>query len=311
MPAPRLVGISLVLAMVLVAGEVRAVSSPYKSGQPTTPAADADQRGTEQHPLIIKALPVPRLAYDVRREDAIESQRNSSENLATLATLIVASVTAILAYYTYKLWDANKTLVEGAARTAAAQSDDMKCSIAEATRAADAMQNVAEATRANAVLMQDILHKQMRAYVAVNTGTAAYQDGNLRFASSPLITNTGFTPARNVRNRVMAAILDTHLPADYKFCDSANMSPHDATLSPRQTFTITGVVSDRYEDAEVELIMRGMAKRLYVWGTVTYDDVFGGSWETHFCHNFNFYRANEKEEWKVNAFYTSSHNSTT
>jgi hypothetical protein len=288
----------LVFALVLIAGQVQAVS-------------DTEQRGTEQHPLVIQAVPVPRLADEIRREDAIESRRSNSENLATIATLIVACVTAILAYYTYKLWDANKTLVEGAAQTAAAQSADMKNSIAEATRAADAMQSVAEATRANAVLVQNILHKQMRAYVAVNTGTTTYQDGNLRFASSPVLTNTGFTPARNVRNRVTAAVLDTNLPADYKFSDSGKMSTHDATLSPRQSFTISGVVSDRFEDAEVAVIMAGVKKRLYIWGTVTYEDVFGGSWETHFCHNFNFYRANDKEEWKVGAYYNATHNSTT
>jgi hypothetical protein len=303
---------SLVFALMLIAGEVQAVSSPYKSNQTSASVTDTEQRGTEQHPLIIKALPVPRLADDVRREDAIESQRSESENLATFATLIVAAVTAILAYYTYKLWDANKTLVEGAARTAADQSSDTKASILEQTRATKAMEGIAKAMKENADLMSDMLSKQMRAYVAVNIGQAAYQDANNSFASYPEITNTGLSPAKNVSYRVMADILDTNLTRDYAFPEPAETFTNDATLSPRQTFTIkNAIVKERYDEQEVLTVMRGDKKRLFVWGTITYDDVFDGHWETKFCHHFMFYKVDGKEDVKVQSFYHTEHNSTT
>jgi hypothetical protein len=271
--------------------------------------SDADQRGTDQQPLVVKSIPASKPIAETRNEQAAESRHASNEWLTARSTLGLAIVTSILAFFTYRLWDANKTLIMSAENTAGRQSREMQASIAEANRAATAMENVANATRADATLMQDILHKQMRAYVAVNIGAATYQDENLKYASNPMILNTGFTPAKNVSSRVTAAILDTKLAADYKFDDSAEMLLNDATLSPRQSFVILGVVKDRFEAEEVAAIMKGDVRRLYVWGTVNYEDVFGGSWETRFCHHFVFYRV--RDEVKVNSWYHTTHNSTT
>jgi hypothetical protein len=60
--------------------------------------------------------------------------------------------------------------------------------------------------------------------------------------------------------------------------------------------------------------MRGDKKRLFCWGTVTYDDIFGDSWQTNFCHNFIFYKDKDSagiEVIKFFAYYYRSHNSAT
>lgn len=149
----------------------------------------------------------------------------------------------------------------------------------------------------------------MRAYISVEPGLGTYQDKYLRFASAPIVTNTGFTPARNVSYQVMAAILDTLPCEDHVFETFGTKTTNDAGVAPRQSVTISAVVRERFPDSEVEPIMSGEARRLYVWGIVTYDDIFGGSWETKFCHNFVFFK--HDDDVQVKSYFHNCHNSGT
>lgn len=295
------VGVLAGIAVLLASVAARAAFVPDKpavQSQDASAPAAKDQRGTEQQPFVVKALPSAKPPEVARDED-----------VTAYSTMALAIITAILAYYTFRLWRANKTLVEGAKSTAAQQAQDMRSSIEQAARSADAIASVAEATKANAALVQGVMQKQMRAYIAVNIGKATYQDANNRFASSPEITNTGLSPARNVSYRMAAAILDAHTLKEYVFPEPAQSFQNDATLSARQTFTINAVVGERYSDDEVVEIMNGERKRLFVWGTVTYDDIFDCHWETKFCHNSVFYKIGD--EVKINSWYFYGHNSAT
>ncbi len=234
--------------------------------------------------------------------DAIEGVIDRHEKL-----LIVLSTIAI-AWFTGTLWRATTDLQAIADR----QSEETQDSIIQATRSANAMENVAESTRKNAFLMQNILHKQMRAYVAVDVGTAAYQDKTHNFAGIPSLINTGFTPARNVSFSATAAILnvDKILPQDLVIPDNGEMIINDAGIGPRQQFTIQGVVKRRFPENQIRGIMEGSKRRLFVWGIVTYDDVFGKHWITHFCHNHTFYLGPDNNI-KVNSYYHCNHNDAT
>lgn len=223
--------------------------------------------------------------------------------LSAIVSLVFA---AVLTVFNVRLWQETKRLAEGAET----QTERFNDSITQATRSATAMEQVGEATRNNATLFQTILHKQMRAYLAVDIGQAIYQDKNLKFESDPILVNTGFTPARNVCYRVMADILPTNLPNNYKFEDYGERIVNDISIAPRQQVILHAVVRNRIPDAEVAGVMEGTVKRLYVWGTITYDDVFGGSWETNFCHSFFFFPG-EKEIWRVKGFYYATHNKST
>jgi len=312
----RLTRLSGVVVGILSVGVI--AHSGTASQRPIDPDVEAafppvqtlpDIRGTEQQPLVVRPVQIAPTTGEVARVKADQAVHAHNESLVAYSTLGLAGVTAILALFTYLLWLANKTLIERADATSARQAGEMQRSIEEATRAARAMENVAAATRENAQLMSGMLSKQMRAYVSVDIGRATYQDQNLRFASNPVIVNTGFTPAKNVSYRVRAAVLAANLPSDYQFDDSGKMSENDATLAPRQSFIVAAIVQDRFEADEVQVIMKGETRKLFVWGTVTYDDVFGGTWETRFCHSFAFYNA--KDEIKVNSWYHPTHNSTT
>ena len=70
------------------------------------------------------------------------------------------------------------------------------------------------------------------------------------------------------------------------------------------------VVPDRFPDAEVPGIMEGTTRRLFSWGKVKYEDVWGDAWETNFCFNYTFYKG-EDGEIKVGGWtYPRNNNST-
>ena len=213
--------------------------------------------------------------------------------------------TLAIAWFTRTLYVATKGLL----RTAEKQGEDTAKTIGISAKSVLAMQEVAQATRDNATLLQGIMHKQMRAYIAVDLGSATYQDERLRFAAQAVLVNTGFTPARNVSSKIRPDILPvgsdlTELP------DAGHLRQADATLAPRQNFVVHGIVDHRYSDEEVALIMLGEQKRLVIWGDITYDDVFGGKWSTKFCHTFIFYKGAD-DIVKFNGYFYARHNSAT
>lgn len=100
------------------------------------------------------------------------------------------------------------------------------------------------------------------------------------------------------------------------FPEPTEVFTNDATLNPRQIFKLTAAVNRRFDQAEVDAISKGDSKRLFVWGTIMYDDVFGGRHrETKFSHNFVFYDYANAETGKfdhtVSSYYSRGHNNTT
>lgn len=224
-------------------------------------------------------------------------------------TLVLACITAALAWFTAQLYRATVKLSTDADRVGREQGDRMEKSIDEASRSAAAIEDLAVATKKNAELMYGALSKQMRAYLAVQTGLATYQDENLRFEYDPVILNSGLTPAYNVSYKITTDVLPRDLPADYEFAFYGQSRDNDAFLAPRGTFVLSGLARHRFPDAEVADIMSGSERRLFCWGEVTYDDIYGSSWKTRFCHTVAFYRHGpEPTDVKVTVQYYPRHN---
>lgn len=260
-----------------------------KPSQPTHNPA-SEQRGTEQQPIFIKSLAGPESESDARHKEYEHHEKPTLERYMGYGTLALAFFTCALFIFTALLWRVTLQLSKDAKTSGESQSMKMGLSIAEAIRAATAMEEVAKATKDNAVLMQGVMHRQMRAYISVDLGEAFYQDANFKFGSKPVFENTGFTPARKVCYWVSADILPSDTPADFSF-PVGNSMVTDVGMSPRQKYVVNGVVDKFYPDSEVAEIIKGEKKKLFVWGVVTYEDVFGGTWTTRFCHSFYFYPA--------------------
>jgi hypothetical protein len=225
------------------------------------------------------------------------------------STVALAIVTFLLAVFTGCLWWSTYKLGRDAKSVSDRQAADTLRSLAIAADTTAALREVTDATRNNTALLQPMLQKQMRAYLSVNFGGAIYQDERLRFAATPVIENTGLSPAQNVSFRATAGILDVERAAQMDF-PLGEIRRNDATLHPRQSFTINVIVPDRYADDDAAAIMRGDQRGLFVWGAVVYDDVYGEAHETKFCHRFVFFPDAEGKI-RQSGFYNTTHNSST
>jgi hypothetical protein len=283
-----------VLLMVIAPSMAYKIAKAEQSQIPDVYAAQSaepDHRGTTQQPLVISKLPEER-----NRERIVGAAHARNE-------LIVMLATVLLTFFTGALWLVNIWLIKDARRVSDRQALDTRRAIDEQTRAANAMHEVAEATRNNAILMSAMFAKQMRAYISVEVGTAIFQDKNLRFEAIPTLTNNGLTPAR-----ILADILDGS-QSGLEFTEIGDLLVNDMGMAPRQALTIRRVVANRVPDAEVAGIMAGISRRLFAWGKVTYDDVYGGSWETNFCLSYWFVKIGD--DWKVFGNFFPKHYSAT
>jgi hypothetical protein len=264
-----------------------AIAQDYKNPKNNEATPQQSQYGAESKPLSVKLVPTPASEAKAQKDESDTRHKHTLDLFLVIGTFV-------LAFFTLLLWVATYRLAKDARTSGDTHAQKMEASITEATRAANAMESVATATKNNASLMQDILHKQMRAYISVDTGTGTYQDKDHRFAATAVIVNTGFTPARNLHYRIMADIINVESikPEDLVIPPEGDLIVNDVVISPRQKFIISGIVPLRFEDSQAAEIMLGDKKRLFVWGVVTYDDVFSGNRRTtRFCHSYNFYEA--------------------
>jgi hypothetical protein len=178
-------------------------------------------------------------------------------------------------------------------KAAAEDSKDMKQSIAEATRSADAMEEFAEAAAVQARALseqvattKDTMPRLLRAYVCVNFGFTIpqNQETGYRFEVRLLLINAGQTPAYKVGFKTRADVLSYPLPQDFDFAIPDNPAGSESTLAGHApAITLTGVVDRLYSEEEVAEIKSGLKKRLYIFGTVTYEDVYHFRRYTNFC----------------------------
>jgi hypothetical protein len=187
-----------------------------------------------------------------------------------LSTIITAIFTVVLALSTVLLWKETKDLRNFAQQ----QGEDMKAPIAEAARSASAMRDVAEALTAQT----KAVNANLRAYITLGLGGVVPQnrDTGYRYEVRMTVQNVGNTPANNVAFNLYTDLLLVPLPADFKIpaFDLAKAGG-TTTVGPHQNWFATAVAPRIYSDDEENELKTGSKKLLYVFGTVTYEDVFG------------------------------------
>jgi hypothetical protein len=230
--------------------------------------------------LFIEAeLPVAKVANDLH---------------LVIATYILGAVGFLqLVVFGYQAIQLRRTV-----NAAIGQSEDMKRSIAEASRSASAMEQVAAhiETSAKAAIdsvaaLRERTAQQMRAYLTVVVGAALYQDRHkgIRFEGKPMLINTGHTPAHKVRYRAKGAIFPIPLPAGFVFPPLPILEVGAAVLGPQQNATLSAIVDGFVPDQDVEdikHIRRGQS--LYVWGVVEYEDIFDENHFINFCQQLSW-----------------------
>ncbi|MES2000339.1 MAG: hypothetical protein V4446_13595 [Pseudomonadota bacterium] len=237
-----------------------------------------------------------------------------------LVTVLLVFITGALAFYTGKLYKATVKLGRDAEESGKTQSDKMEKSILEATRAATAMERVAESASISASAATQsvaaLRAKQMRAYLTVLIGSGTYQQRTsfwqrqtLKFDVRPILVNSGHTPAHKINYWAKAAILDFPLPNDFVFTEPENTIKSSMFIGAQQSLELNAMVDDFVPDEEVENIKIGNSKRVYIWGIVTYIDVFDEVHTTKFCHSIFWFGPKNNE--RVTGTFSNLHNEAT
>lgn len=230
-------------------------------------------------------------------------------------------VNALLALFTGLLFGATYLMVKRGKADSERQSREMKDSISAAVRSAEAMEKVAansykgsEAAIESVNALKERTARQMRAYLVVNVNSGLFQDrqNNIPFGVTPILINTGQTPAHNVRYTARCGILSLPLPDDYDF---PLPDPHNegAILGPHQDMTLHSRFDTMVPDDLASDVKYGRGNsRLYVWGEVRYEDVFGETHYTKFCH-FIFWITDpgKPDNVSIHGFYAERHNEAT
>ena len=210
---------------------------------------------------------------------------------------VAALATVVVAFFTFTLWRATSGLL----RSAQAQSADTKASIEQATRAATAMEQISEsiassaasAAQAVTATQESIANNkiawraQMRAYLGVIPGTLIEQDDTtgVRIELQPWIVNNGLTPAHNVRYNAVIEVMSVPIPSGFGFeLPPVGPAPSTLTLGPRQQIFMITFARDMLAKGILAELKASSGRRVCIYGTVTYNDVFWGAWYTNFCY---------------------------
>jgi hypothetical protein len=251
----------------------------------------SEQRGTEEHPVVVKVIPTEKTAEERAVEEKDRTDKSSSDwwlvGMTGILALVGTGQGIVFAFQAIKLRDS----VNITRQISSQQERDMHSSISEASRAAVAMERVAtgiaasvENTRQLGEMQRDFWQRQMRAYLSVRFGGVVRQDStkNYKFEIRVILANTGQTPAYNVFCLSRANVLPFPLPEGFSFETSEIPITSAGVLGPQQVFTTGSFVDRMLSGEEISEISKGSAKRLYLYGIVNYTDAFGVDRFTNF-----------------------------
>jgi len=135
-------------------------------------------------------------------------------------------------------------------------------------------------------VMHDTGERQLRAYISITPGLVIEQDdaNNIRFEFQPWIKNTGQTPAYEVKYSARSVISTYPLPDDFTFpvVGTGVYTSSSVLGSGEQLFAVIAADS-MYATAELAAIKAPGNRRIWVYGTVEYTDVFEKKRSTKFC----------------------------
>jgi hypothetical protein len=196
-------------------------------------------------------------------------------------TAVLATATILLTVATCGLWN-----------YAAEQASDMKKSIAAAEHGASAASASAEAATRAADIAAAALHKsdeaaqlQLRSYIFVRPIDSTPANLGDVFAVKYMVQNPGRTPAKNIMLTRAVKVLPYPLPSasyppDSGPAESAGfIGPGDTPVG-----LINAETALSAEDWKAVTAKDGKL-RIYFWGSISYQDVFGNARYTKFCYS--------------------------
>ena len=257
-----------VLAFAMVSASY-AQSDSYKAqGKSTKQTAKSDQRGTEEHPLVIKGFPATKGKQETEEEtkqraeqsvtirgirESIGGLERESERTTILTLLLFIAAACQIGLFWWQL------------RLIASTVSDTR-------KSAEAAERIATATMASVGQMRDTAQRQLRAYLCIAGGQMRFPSPDAPEAEV-MIKNFGQTPAYNVRQWIHMWITDHPLraalpepPQDFKMSvDVLGPGSYSTMLMPKQP---------PVPAASIPLLGTSEGT-IFIYGEVRYRDVFG------------------------------------
>lgn len=250
----------------------------------------ADLRGTDKQPLSVKILPIRKTDEEIAQETKDRAD-TSSANWSMVKLTGIIGLIGLLQLVVFGLQARRlRQTIDKMEEIAKGQTADMRASIGEATRAASAMEGVAQSlevsTASNAAsvsISREIADRQKlvtelgsRAYLSVVFNAAAYQDADHRFEGQIVVGNRGNTPAYDVTVKATVGIVQSPIPDDFEFpLTDRDLSGSVSFIAPGLSKMITRAFRDRVAEADVAGIKSGAGPRCFaMWGIVDYKDAF-------------------------------------
>lgn len=258
-----------------------------QSTPPATPPAAPDQRGTDQSPLSVKILPDPDAGEKEEKEEQDHQRRAQFEAKLALETERIAEYTRWLAAFALGLLFValGQIALFGVQlrhlRRSAQDAADTTKAAAESARAATAQAGIA---RDSLKAMQNTAERQSRAYVEVEIEKLDLNAANTGVAEVVLrVRNVGRTPARDLVCNSWVELRPWPQPPNAAFTGPADPNQSKAIVNPGQARHFKTATKAPLKAFELEEIAAGTPRRLYVFGSVTYRDVFRNDLVTEFC----------------------------
>jgi len=176
--------------------------------------------------------------------------------------------------------------------TARNQAQDMRQSIEHSARGASAMETVASALLINTqtatqllTLQKEVFRKQLRAYISVQFQghIPENRDQNNRHEVRVNIKNVGHTPAHTITVSGRLRVLPYPPTPETDFSFATELNESRGHLAPQDSFYVRRWLEGFLSPDENAAVKEQNGIGLYVFGKVTYKDIFDESWYTDFC----------------------------
>ena len=144
--------------------------------------------------------------------------------------------------------------------------------------AAISAKDAAEYTRQAVTVASETAQRELRAYVLIDYAKYVYLKTFQSWAIEIQIRNFGQTPAHDLKTKVDYAISNNPI---VEFPEPKH-APPAADLAPGHYFATPVHMLKTVEDQVFTPVGPNVDKETYLWGQISYRDVFGHSRETHF-----------------------------
>ena len=279
--------------------------------------AETDYCGTKNSPLIVKAINskpdknTPNNA--TQKEDKYTPNFHFLQwfyglfNDVTFTDIMLVIFNGLLVFFTARLF----YFARGLWRSAEKQSKDLKLSAEASVRFADAMEKVAKAMEETSKTNKEVSWRQqrfMRAHLSVFPRGWVKQnmETGQPYEIHVLINNSGNTPAYNVTTTISLDIFPFPLPEEIDLSLPPTLDIKMSIAAHSQDTFIVGRLNRLITNEEFEQVVKGVSPKMYVFGEIHYDDVFGESHYTNFCR-----WASWDTKWHITMFNSPRHNEAT